>query len=235
MTSEYLDPKFLDTYVDAAKEASASTQKFRSTRGADPMLWMGETSGAGGATTGAHLVIGRFLGVFWYADKLGAAAITGHSVVMKQQYQYEAFAATSDGSGVTASPEYWISLLWKRHMGPGALPVTGGGGLVRVYASLDSSGVVAAVVINLGLNLTQVQVAIIAAAADIKGTPAEQHDRYTLTAWPDPSDMQSNATAINGKEVRLGVDGSPPAFDPVRANGSLVSAPARSVSFLVFQ
>jgi hypothetical protein len=59
-------------------------QKFRAASGTDPMLWMGETSGAGGATHGAHLVIGRFLGAFWSADKLGAAAATGHSVVMKQ-------------------------------------------------------------------------------------------------------------------------------------------------------
>ena len=51
------------------------------------MLWMGETSGAGGATHGADLVKGRFLGVFWLADKLGIAAATGHSVVCKQQYR----------------------------------------------------------------------------------------------------------------------------------------------------
>jgi hypothetical protein len=43
---------------------------------------MGETSGAGGATQGAELVKGCFLGLFWLADKLGAAAKTGHSVLL---------------------------------------------------------------------------------------------------------------------------------------------------------
>ena len=45
----------------------------------------------------------RAVGVFWSADKLGAAARTGHSVVMKQTYVYEAFAANADGGGVAVS------------------------------------------------------------------------------------------------------------------------------------
>ena len=231
-TAEYLDPQFLDTYVDAAQVASAVVQKFRADSGANPMLWMGETSGAGGATHGSHLVIGRFLGVFWSADKLGAAARTGHSVVMKQTYLYTAFAAKADGSGVAASPEYWVSLLWKRHMGAGALAVSGGGGLVRVYASLATGGVVTAVVINLGANATLVPVAITGSGG---GAVAQQHERYTLTAWPDATDMQANATAVNGEEVRLGPGGVAPTLTPASAQGTVVSVPARSVSFVVFR
>ena len=229
-TAEYLDPQFLDTYVDAAQVASAAVQKFRADSGTNPMLWMGETSGAGGATSGAHLVIGRFLGVFWSADKLGAAARTGHSVVMKQTYLYTAFAANADGSGVAVSPEYWVSLLWKRHMGAGALAVSGGGGLVRVYASLATGGVVAVVIINLGTNATQVPVEITGS-----GAVAQQHERYTLTAWPDATDMQANATAVNGKEVRLGPGGVAPTLTPASAHGSVVSVPAHSVTFAVFR
>jgi hypothetical protein len=38
-------------------------------------------------------------------------------------------------------------------MGPGALAVSGGGGLVRVYASRGAAGAVTAVVIHLSLRL----------------------------------------------------------------------------------
>ena len=48
----------------------------------------------------------------------------------------QAYPARADGSGVAVSPEYWVSLLWKQLMGRGVLAVSGGGGVVRVYAAV---------------------------------------------------------------------------------------------------
>ena len=76
---------------------------------------MGETSGAGGACAGADQVIGKFIGVFWYADKLGVAAATGHSVVAKQEFKD--LVVSLPGGGVRATPGYWVAALWKKLMG----------------------------------------------------------------------------------------------------------------------
>lgn len=200
--------------------------KFTADKGVSPQLWMGETSGAGGATHGAHLVIGRFLGVFWFADKLGAAAATGHSVVCKQQYQYQAtMGSTGD---VQVSPEYWLSLMWKRLVGHSVLRVTGGGGLQRVYAGKDlGSGAVTAIIINLSQKVVNVPLTI-------TGRPVQDHHLYVLSAWPDAMNMQANGTALNGHELKLNPDGTPPTLSPIVAPGTNVIAQARSVSFAVF-
>lgn len=225
-TPEYLDPRFLDSYVAAAQLAQAAVAKFSADTGALPELWMGETSGAGGATHGAHLVIGRFLGVFWFADKLGAAAATGHSVVCKQQYQYQ--ASIGPAGVVQVTPEYWLSLLWKRLVGHGVLKVSGGGGLVRVYAGADlATGAVTAIIINLSENATTVSLRI-------PSRELPRHKLYSLSAWPTATNMQANATALNGRLLKLNSDGTPPTLSPVVTAGSSVAVPALSVSFAVF-
>ena len=38
-TEEYLDPGFLDGYVQAAQRAQAAVAQFRARTGAQPMLW----------------------------------------------------------------------------------------------------------------------------------------------------------------------------------------------------
>ena len=123
-----------------------------------------------------HLVIGRFLGVFWFADKFGAAAATGHSVVCKQQYQYQATIGSTGNVGHSSTGE----LLWKRFVGPvSACSGGGGGGLVRVYAGKDlGSGAVTAIIIN----LSQVVVNV---SLTITGRPFQDHHLYALSAWPD--------------------------------------------------
>lgn len=226
-TPEYLDPTFLDSYVAAAQLAQAAVNKFKADTGASPQLWMGETSGAGGATQGAHLVIGRFLGVFWFADKLGAAAATGHSVLCKQQYQYQ--AALDSAGVVQVTPEYWLSLMWKTLVGHGVLQVGGGGGLVRVYAGKDlASGAVTVIIINLSQTATTVSLRF-------PSMEQPRHQLYTLSAWPNAMDMQANATALNGRELKLNSDGTAPSLSPVLAAGSMVAVPALTVSFAVFK
>ena len=85
--AEYTQPAFLNGFAASADEAAAIFGKYAAGRATAPQMWLGETSGAGGACTGADQVIGKFLGVFWYADKLGIAAATGHSLVAKQQFK----------------------------------------------------------------------------------------------------------------------------------------------------
>jgi hypothetical protein len=115
--------------------------------------------------------------------------------------------------------------------------VHGGGGLVRVYASVDhhaSGGAITAVVINLGPSNASVPVAIRSSKQQQRDVPVS-HELYSLSAWPDASDMQANRTALNGRELKLGADGTAPTLDPVIGQGLVVEAPGLSVSFAVFR
>ena len=126
-------------------------------------------------------MIGKFLGIFWFADKLGNAALTGHSIVCRQSYSYQ--AQTVGAAGVEVNPEYWVSFFWKQLMGRGVLELTasGAGGLVRVYSGVDhTTGAVTAVVINLGANAT-------VAPIIVNGRIVTQHDMYSLLdLYPRP-------------------------------------------------
>ena len=243
--SKYTDPSFLDTYVSAAKAAAAAVGAAEAPR---PLqLWMGETSGAGGATDGAQLVIGKVLGLFWFADKLGAAAAAGHAVVCKQQFQYQ--LRSQPGGGVAVTPEFWLTQLWRALMGRDVLTVTGGGGSVRCYAHKSravggggaSGNQVVMVVINLAAEAAAVPITLQLGGGGGGGgggavLTASEHKQYQLTAWPNPQDLQSNATALNGRPLELGAAPAPliPAFVPRTVAGSTVASAGFSVTFAVF-
>eukprot|EP01052_Picozoa_sp_SAG31_P011112 SAG31_NODE_622_length_13493_cov_7.301254_10_plen_557_part_00 len=228
--SKYTDPIFLNTYISAANTAASVVKAVE-----DPslQLWMGETSGAGGATEGAHMVIGKFLGVFWFADKLGAAAATGHAVVCKQQFQYQVISQR--GGGVVVTPEFWLTKLWQALMGSEVLAVSGGGGKIRCYAHrrFGDHNQVAVVVINLGAEMASVPITL---QANGRALHASEHQQYQLTAWPNPTDLQSNGTALNGEQLELGASPTQliPNFIARAVPGMTVVSAGYSVTFACF-
>ena len=236
--SDYESPSFLDGYVTSARQAQQLLANCSACAKKRTRLWMGETSGAGGACDGAKNVTGKFVGVFWNADKLGAAAATGHSVVCKQQYADDAqwtHPTPVGPSVIDVTPEWWLSLLWKRLMlgaGTEVFQVTstaGAGSTVRAYAQGSAqTGAVALVVINLGASNASVPISL-------SGT-ASGFEQYALAAHPVPSDMQATRAALNGVALHLQPWGAPaPLPPPRRVAGSVVSAPPYSVVFAVFK
>jgi len=230
--SSFSNGSFLDSYVQAAKEVSQVAAKIRSTSHAKTsmLLWMGETSGAGGATHGSDNVIGKFVGVFWCADKMGAAAATGHSVVLRQQFTELAKARA--GGGVDVTPEFWVTLLWKRFMGTQVLEVGGrADDDIRVYAHRDSgSGLVGVMVLNLHSTERTVQLDL-----GLGNSALIAHEEFHLTAYPNPADMSSTEVALNGKHLSLGADGSvPPLMGNSSSSDSIVLQP-KSVVVLTFR
>ena len=55
---------------------------------------------------------------------------------------------------------------------------------------------------------------------------------YTLQAFPDPSNLQSTRTALNGQELLLAANGSLPVFAPSMGQGNVIPVQGLSVTFL---
>ena len=233
----YTDPALLNTYVDDAKEAETQFLAYVKEQGgpSDPpqlQLWMGETAGAGGACANSDTVIGKYVGVFWYADKLGAAAASKHSVVLKQEFTDAVVA--KEGGGVTVVPLFWVSQLWRAVMGQNVLSVAGDRtGTVRVYAHQHSTGGAGVVIINVGDSAAVVNLTVTAGGGG--GGSASSYASYILTSYPDPTDVGATEVALNGQQLILGEDGAVPSFGAGKqVAGSTVKAPPYSVTFCAF-
>lgn len=187
-------------YADAMAEVYESYSARRGPQ--TTQLWMGETSGAGGSWV--DQVHGTFIGIFWYADKLGSAAATGHSVVVRQSWM----EARGDIVGHGPAPEFWLALLWKRLVGQGVLPVTMSSGTTstRCYMHCSSDGSATAIVINLGNSTEQVTLNL--------GVSRVVISEYHLTSWPSAGDLWSTDLAINGQKASLTQAGHIPEFPP---------------------
>jgi hypothetical protein len=225
--ADYVDPTFLNGYTHWATVAKAAYDGYRHT---NKQLWMGETGGAGNGAAGHEALSGTFLGVFWWLDKLGAAAATGHSVVARQQFQY--LVVPVDGGGARVTPEFWATQLWRKTMGAHVLAVGGDRtGVLRVYAHAHDAAVRTVGV--LAINLGDVPAT---AAIDLPnlGTAIAEHDEYRLTSYPSPGDVAATEVALNGRELRLLPLGVLPELHPITVPGAEVTVAPRSVTFAVF-
>jgi hypothetical protein len=180
-----------------------------------------------------------------YADKLGIAAATGHSLVAKQEFKD--LVVSQPGGGVTTSPEFWVAVLWKKLMGTTVLGVQGNrSGTTRVYAHLDPAGKkVGVAVINLGNASQTVDFAVVGtgrppADTSTSGDGGQPMSRgfteYALTSYPTTGDLESTGAALNAQRLELdGATGRLPELVGVPRAGSTVNAQGLSVTFAVFQ
>jgi len=221
---DFMEVDFLNAYCDFAEESQEVFTNYTTQRntGRGTQLWMGETSGAGASTGGSSAVISSFIGVFWYADKLGFAASTGHSVVARQTW------LEARGNLHDPAPEFWFALLWKRLVGRGVLSVskTSGSTTTRSYAHCSSDGSVTAIILNLA-NSSEV----VSWNSGVVESPLEE---YHLTSWPSPGDLWSSALAVNGQLANLTETGDVPEFVPHSNSNDTVTVAGLSVVFVIF-
>lgn len=227
--SDFTDVSFLDSYAETASQAHDAFDLYRSGRsaatGRSTHLWMGETSGAGGSTSGSEDVMDKFMGIFWFADKLGVAASNGHTVVARQEWM-EARGPLDDNGPY---PEYWLALVWKRLMGTGVLEVSqsAGASTTRSYAHCASDGSATVVLINVGESDDEVSLNL------AQEYPESSRDEYHLTSWPTAGVLESTGLAVNGVQAALTDEGDVPEFAPSVSTASTITLSGRSVAFVV--
>jgi heparanase len=206
LTSEWLD-RDLTVYNFYAKERDAYLP------GKD--LWLTET---GEGSCGGDTWAAQFADSFRLLDQFGSLAQKSVKSVM-----YNTLASSDYGmlneETLEPRPNYWAALLWKRTMGtrsldPGVVPAKN----VRVYAQCmkDSSGGVTLLVLNMDKSSN----------ASLKLPVAGE--RYSLSS----PDLFSQTVLLNGKELRVGSDGSVPSIQGESSEPGTTKFPPLSVTFV---
>ena len=111
-------------------------------------VWLGETGHA--QCGGEPGISNTFASSFWWLDQLGRVATRGQPIVMRQALSGGAYNLVED-SQLAPAPDYYASVLWKRHMGATVLATTieDGPSTIRAYAHCDvESGGVSILAIN---------------------------------------------------------------------------------------
>jgi heparanase 1 len=112
-------------------------------------VWLGETGHA--QCGGEPGISDTFASSFWWLDELGQIAVRGQPLVIRQALSGGSYNLIDDAT-LEPAPDYYASVLWKRHMGSTVLAASldAAPETLRAYAHCDvqAGGAVALVVIN---------------------------------------------------------------------------------------
>ncbi|MDA3948460.1 MAG: hypothetical protein PF508_04455 [Spirochaeta sp.] len=102
-----------------------------------PAVWLSETGHAlfGGEPGRSD----RYMDGLWWLDHLGAMAQEGTAGVVRQALVGGDYGLLST-DGFAPRPDYWLSVLWKRTMGPAVYRLTYFDPLLRVYCHSRADG-----------------------------------------------------------------------------------------------
>lgn len=195
--SDFYNPKVLDVLITEIQQVLA-IMKGSGATSISP--WLGETSSSyGGGVPG---VSDSYIAGFMWLDKLGVAARLGHNVVVRQTF-YGASYSLISREAFDPFPDYWLSLLYKRLVGPQVLDVRDGIALdrkVRVYAHCASERSTydkgSIVLLALNTQLDEVQLVLM---EELQGLPVEQ---YLLTPGVN-ANLTSQTVKLNGEYLKL--------------------------------
>ena len=223
---DFLNPDVLNLYLE---EAIKIKQVVQETGFLDKELWMGETGSCWSG--GAPRFSDRFLGGFFWLDKLGLAAKLGHSVVLRQTF-YEGKYRLIDKQ-LYPNPDYWLSLLFKRLVGPGVLETLSGSQYLRAYCHCTNRNKLPypkGSVTLFSLNLIKSPVNITVSSqlgSSIKHA-------YWLTPH-GVEGLQASHVNLNGRKLKLINDVTLPKMVPrVLPAGNVIQLPGESFGFIVF-
>ncbi|KAK7830990.1 hypothetical protein U0070_018534 [Myodes glareolus] len=113
---DFLSSDVLDTFILSVQKILKVTKKMRPGK----KVWLGETSSAYGG--GAPALSDTFAAGFLWLDKLGVSAQMGIEVVMRQVF-FGAGNYHLVDENFEPLPDYWLSLLFKKLVGPRVLTV----------------------------------------------------------------------------------------------------------------
>ena len=228
VVDDYMDTQIMDHYVGIVKYIK---QVVKRSKKPSVDIWNGETATAG-CRTGNYLGMSYVAG-FMLIDKLGMSAKLGISVVVRQTF-YGFWFALIDAQ-LMPTPDYWITVLFKRLVGKKVLNVeldyekTHKSNKARFYAHCtpDGAGYPVGSVTVYGMNLFDTKI-------DLKLTRRYQMYQYLLT--PDKwGGLTSRFMELNGKILVFLDDNKLPPLEGLNLGiRNSVIIPPKSMVFLVF-
>ncbi|XP_068609262.1 heparanase [Brachionichthys hirsutus] len=192
---DFLDPEILDSLGFMIIKVLEEVQLVSPRK----PIWLGETSSAYGG--GAEGLSDAFVAGFMWMDKLGLAAELCVDVVMRQVLVGGAFYDLIDGN-LDPLPDYWLSVLYKRLVGPEVLEVKSAGSkTVRLYlhcANRNSygSGAVTLMSMNLSEKPATISVPALASSGTVEAFVLE-------SGQPGQEGLSSRSVKLNGEVLKM--------------------------------
>ena len=181
-------------------------------------IWVTETADSG---CGGNPWASTFLDTFRYLDQHARLAQKGVQMIAHNTLAASDYGLL-DETTFDPRPNYWTALLWRKLMGATALkPNDPPSGVPRLYAHCMNNARGGVVLLAINTDRTTSRRLRLPA-------PSE---RYTLTA----PDLEGTRVDLNGKELKLGADGSIPQLIPVTAPSGEISLPSASITFLAIR
>lgn len=228
---DFLDPGVLDTLAEKTNEVLEVVESVSPGK----KVWLGETSSAYGG--GAAGLSDTFVAGFMWLDKLGLGAKLGLDVVMRQVLVGAGTYHLVDDH-LDPLPDYWLSLLYKRLVGPEVLKVEisrVGGALrtkqIRVYlhcTNRNSSSYRRGAVTLFILNLSKTQISVRLPPLFSNSTA----EAFILQSGEEQ--LLSRTVKLNGVLLKMLDERTLPPLDGVVVPaGGVLDVPALSLSFFV--
>ncbi|XP_017348334.1 heparanase isoform X1 [Ictalurus punctatus] len=232
---DFLDPKVLDMLAVKTDEVLKLVHFLSPGK----KVWLGETSSAYGG--GAVGLSDTFVAGFLWLDKLGLAAKLGLDVVMRQVLIGSGTYHLVDNN-LDPLPDYWLSLLYKKLVGPEVLDVqvlTSSGRqarLLRAYlhcTNKESSSYRKGAATLFALNLSKKQV-VIKLPALVSNSTVEVF--VLQSAEPGENGLRSRSVRLNGDVLKMVDERTLPPLQGVELPpGEHLKLPALSFAFYVLK
>ncbi|KAK2818535.1 hypothetical protein Q5P01_024096 [Channa striata] len=229
---DFLDPDVLDTLTLKTKEVLKKVKLVSPGK----KLWLGETSSAYGG--GAAGLSDTFIAGFMWLDKLGLGARLGLDVVMRQVFIGSGFYHLVDDN-LDPLPDYWLSLLYKRLVGPEVLNVAafsdfGRSKRVRLYLHCTNKqsyrgGAVTLMSMNLSEEPARISVPALISSSTV--------DAFVLQSdQPGEAGLSSRSVKLNGQLLKMVDDKMLPDLKGTRLPpAEHLQLPAYSLAFFVLR
>uniref|UniRef100_A0A3Q2T0U0 Heparanase n=1 Tax=Fundulus heteroclitus TaxID=8078 RepID=A0A3Q2T0U0_FUNHE len=228
---DFLDPEVLDSLALKIQEVLKRVKQ----EAPGKPVWLGETSSAYGG--GAAGLSDAFVSGFMWLDKLGLGAKLGLDVVMRQELFGSGHYQLIDDD-LDPLPDYWLSLLYKRLVGPEVLKLwvvsdSGRSKRVRLYLHCANrrsyaSGAVVLISMNLSRKPARISLPVLLSGSTV--------DAFVLqSSLPGKEGLQSRSVQLNGVLLKMVDDKTLPELSGARSPpAERVQLPAFSLGFFVF-
>ncbi|XP_062414966.1 heparanase isoform X1 [Pungitius pungitius] len=223
---DFLDPQVLDSLILKTKEVLQEVQMVSP----EKPVWLGETSSAFGG--GAAGLSDTFVAGFMWLDKLGLSARLGMAVVMRQVLIGSGSYHLLD-ENLDPLPDYWLSVLYKRLVGPEVLKIESRSSTVRLYlhcANRNSyrGGAVTLISMNLGQEPACISLPTLLSSSSTVEAFVLQSDR------PGGEGLYSRCVKLNGGVLKMVDDRTLPHLKGARLPpAEHLQLPAFSLAFFV--